>query len=73
MFANLSLRSFIYDMIDDFCSPNETVKEIYAQYNIKKMLPLLESDLHWQWFPLVHFHLWKEMQRWTELVEKDNF
>ena len=46
MFANLSLRSFIYDMIDDFCSPNETVKEIYAQYNIKKMLPLLESDLH---------------------------
>ena len=36
MFANLSLRSFIYDMIDDFCSPNETVKEIYAQYNIKK-------------------------------------
>ena len=30
MFAKVSLRSFIYDMIDVFCFPNEAVKEIYA-------------------------------------------
>ena len=28
MFAKVSLKSFIYDMIDVFCFPNETVKEI---------------------------------------------
>ena len=28
MFANISLRSFIYDMIDAFYFTNETVKEI---------------------------------------------
>ena len=35
-FAKVSLRSFIYDMIDVFCFPNETAKEIYARYDIKK-------------------------------------
>ena len=29
MFAKLSLKSFIYDMIEDFCFPDEEVKQIY--------------------------------------------
>ena len=36
MFAKVSLKSFIYDMIDVFCFPNETVKEIYSQCDISK-------------------------------------
>ena len=38
MFAKLSLKSFIYDMIDVFCFPNEELKEIYDFYRIKKCL-----------------------------------
>ena len=36
MFAKLSLKSFVYDMIDVFCYPNEDTKEIYRKYNIEK-------------------------------------
>ena len=36
MFAKLSIKSFIYDMIDVFCFPNETIKEIYHQHQIQK-------------------------------------
>ena len=36
MFANLSLKSFVYDMIDVFCFPNEEIREIYDYYQIEK-------------------------------------
>ena len=36
MFAKLSIKSFIYDMIDVFCFLNETIKEIYHQHQIQK-------------------------------------
>ena len=36
MFAKLSIKSFVYDMIDVFCFPNETIKEIYHQHQIQK-------------------------------------
>ena len=36
MFAKLSIKSFVYDMIDVFCFPNETVREIYHQHQIQK-------------------------------------
>ena len=36
LFAKLSLKSFVYDMIDVFCFPNETIKEIYHQHQIQK-------------------------------------
>ena len=36
MFAKLSLKSFIYDMIDVFCFPDEEVKQIYNFYQIEK-------------------------------------
>ena len=35
MFAKLSLKSFIYDMIDVFCFPDEKIQEIYNFYRIK--------------------------------------
>ena len=35
MFAKLSLKSFIYDMIEIFCSPDENVKEIFKKYAIE--------------------------------------
>ena len=38
MFAKLLLKSFVYDMIDVFCFPNEELKEIYDFYRIKKCL-----------------------------------
>ena len=36
MFAKTSLQSFVYDMIDVFCFPDQVVQEIYKNYCIKK-------------------------------------
>ena len=36
MFAKLSIKSFVYDMIDVFCFPNEKIQEIYSRYQIEK-------------------------------------
>ena len=36
MFAKLSIKSFVYDMIDVFCFPTEQIKEIYTRYLIRK-------------------------------------
>ena len=32
MFTKLSLKSFVYDMIDVFCVPNNEIQEIYDYY-----------------------------------------
>ena len=36
MFAKLSLKSLVYDMINVFCLPDETIQEIYNRYQIQK-------------------------------------
>ena len=36
MFAKLSLKSFVYDMIDVFCFPNEEIRKIYDFCQIEK-------------------------------------
>ena len=36
MFAKILLKSFVYDMIDVFCFPDETSREIYNRYQIQK-------------------------------------
>ena len=36
MFAKLSIKSFVYDIIDVFCFPDETIREIYNKYQIEK-------------------------------------
>ena len=36
MFAKLSLKSFVYDVIDVFCFLDETIREIYNRYQIQK-------------------------------------
>ena len=36
IFAKLSLKSFVYDMIDVFCFPNEEIQRIYDYYQIEK-------------------------------------
>ena len=36
MFAKLSIKSFVYDVIDVFCFPNEAIREIYRKYQIQK-------------------------------------
>ena len=36
MFAKLSIKSFVYDMIDVFCFPNNEIKAIYDFYHIEK-------------------------------------
>ena len=38
MFAKLSIKSFVYDMIDVFCFPNDEIKEIYNRYQTEKCL-----------------------------------
>ena len=36
MFAKLSLKAFVYDMIDVFCFPNEEIQQVYDYYQIEK-------------------------------------
>ena len=36
MFSKLSIKSFVYDIIDVFMFPNETIKKIYQKYNIEQ-------------------------------------
>ena len=36
IFAKLSIKSFVYDMIDVFCFPNEEIQRIYDYYEIEK-------------------------------------
>ena len=36
MFANLSIKSFVYDMIDVFCFPNDEIQQIFDYYQIEK-------------------------------------
>ena len=36
MFAKLSIKSFVYDMIDVFCFPNSDIRSIYEHYQIEK-------------------------------------
>ena len=36
MFAKVSIKSFVYDIIDVFMFPNEKTKNIYEKYNIEK-------------------------------------
>ena len=36
MFAKILLKSFVYDVIDVFCFPDETIREIYNRYQLQK-------------------------------------
>ena len=36
MFSKISLKSFIYDLIDVFMFPNNVTKKIYEQYKVQK-------------------------------------
>ena len=38
MFSKISLKAYVYDMIDVFCFPNEDVRAIYAKNHIIKCL-----------------------------------
>ena len=37
MFAKLSLKSFIYELSETICFPNETVLNIYKKHSIEKV------------------------------------
>ena len=37
MFAKLSLMSFIYEVLETFCFPDENVREIFKKYGIEKV------------------------------------
>ena len=37
MFAKLSLKSFIYDLIETFCFPQEQLADLYKKYLIEKV------------------------------------
>ena len=49
MFAKLSLKSFVYDMIDIFCFLDEKIQVIYNYYQIEKCFlhqNLTDTDIH---------------------------
>ena len=56
MFVKLSLKSFVYDMIDVSCFPDETIREIYNRYQIQKCFlyqPLTDTDSTSLFFNLI--------------------
>ena len=38
MFAKLSLKSSIYDLVETFCFPSQLVSDIYKKYQIERVL-----------------------------------
>ena len=36
MFSKVSIKSFVYDLIDVFMFPNQEIQEIYQQYQVNK-------------------------------------
>ena len=47
MFSKISLKSFVYDIIDVFCFPDNAVSEIYEKNEIVKVfiyLILTDTD-----------------------------
>ena len=38
MFSKLSIKSFVYDIIDVFMFPDEKIKQIYEKYHIEKCI-----------------------------------
>ena len=36
MLSKVSIKSFVYDLIDVFIFPNEEIQEIYAEFNIER-------------------------------------
>ena len=36
MFSKVSIKSFVYDLIDVFMFPNQEIQEIYRQYQVNK-------------------------------------
>ena len=56
MFSKVSVKSFVYDMIDVFCFPTEEVRRIYDQYSIIKChlyLNLLDTDTCMMFFNFI--------------------
>ena len=58
MFSKVSIRSFVYDLIDVFWFPDETVKEIniLSKFNYK-MSSLFMSKWLWQLLYFFQFYL----------------
>ena len=69
MFANLSLMSFIYDMLETFCFPDEKVQKILQKYMIEKVYiyyVLTNTDSTCLKFPFVSepkSHIYKKLYR----------
>ena len=36
MFSKVSIKSFVYDLIDIFMFPNQEIREIYQKYQVEK-------------------------------------
>ena len=36
IFSKVSIKSFVYDLIDVFMFPNQEIQEIYRQYQVSK-------------------------------------
>ena len=36
MFSKVSIKRFVYDLIDTFLFPNQEIQEIYHQYQVNK-------------------------------------
>ena len=56
MFSKVSIKSFIYDLIDVFMFPNEEIKKIYAEFKVDR-LSLSKLNRHRQYVSFCCFYL----------------
>ena len=56
MFSKVSIKSFVYDLIDVFMFPNEEIKKIYAEFKFDR-LSLSKLNRHRQYVNFFCFYL----------------
>ena len=57
MFSKVSIKSFVYDLIDVFMFPNQEIREIFQKYQVEKCY-LSKLNWHRQQIYVFCFYLW---------------
>ena len=73
MFSKVSIKSFVYDLIDVFMFPNEEIKKIYAEFKVDRCYLyqyLTDTESTAIFFC---FYLWFQMLYWRKEIKRYYF
>ena len=71
MFSKVSLKSFVYDLIDVFMFPNEDTRKRYDKYQVQKCY--LNQNLTDTDIASVFFYLSFGLFSWRKKIKRYNF